>query len=51
MCVCVRAYVGEVGDWKNHFTAEQSKQMDEAFQNHLAHTKLGAKLNYQKFCQ
>lgn len=49
MCTCARA--GEVGDWKNHFTAEQSKEMDQFFQEKLADTKLGAKLNYQKFCQ
>ncbi|KAM9344731.1 sulfotransferase 6B1 [Symphorus nematophorus] len=42
---------GEVGDWKNHFTAEQSREMDEAFNKHLAGTRLGAKLNYQKHCQ
>lgn len=49
--MCTRARAGEVGDWKNHFTAEQSKEMDEVFQKHLANTNLGAKLNYQKFCQ
>ncbi|XP_037543094.1 sulfotransferase 6B1 [Nematolebias whitei] len=42
---------GEVGDWKNHFTPEQSKEMDEAFSKHLAGTKLGAKLNYKHYCQ
>ncbi|XP_026211864.1 sulfotransferase 6B1-like [Anabas testudineus] len=42
---------GEVGDWKNHFTAEQSQQMDEAFNKHLAGTRLGAKLKYQEHCQ
>uniref|UniRef100_A0A667XWB5 Sulfotransferase n=1 Tax=Myripristis murdjan TaxID=586833 RepID=A0A667XWB5_9TELE len=25
---------GEVGDWKNHFTAEQSQEMDRAFSKH-----------------
>ncbi|XP_041645780.1 sulfotransferase 6B1 [Cheilinus undulatus] len=42
---------GEVGDWKNHFTPEQSRKMDEAFNEKLAGTRLGAKLNYQKYCQ
>ncbi|XP_073338297.1 sulfotransferase 6B1 [Pagrus major] len=42
---------GEVGDWKNHFTPEQSKAMDDAFNKHLAGTRLGAKLNYQAHCQ
>ncbi|KAM8739533.1 sulfotransferase 6B1 isoform 1-T1 [Acanthopagrus schlegelii] len=42
---------GEVGDWKNHFTPEQSKEMDDAFNKHLAGTRLGAKLNYQVHCQ
>ncbi|XP_047207205.1 sulfotransferase 6B1 [Girardinichthys multiradiatus] len=42
---------GEVGDWKNHFTPEQSREMDEAFNKHLAGTNLGAKLDYQRHCQ
>ncbi|KAG7232185.1 hypothetical protein INR49_009463 [Caranx melampygus] len=42
---------GEVGDWKNHFTPEQSQEMDKAFNKHLAGTRLGAKLNYQLHCQ
>ncbi|KAK5599442.1 Sulfotransferase 6B1 [Crenichthys baileyi] len=42
---------GEVGDWKNHFTPEQSKEMDETFNKHLAGTKLGAKLDYQRHCR
>lgn len=42
---------GEVGDWKNHFTPEQSKEMDAAFNKHLAGTRLGAKLNYKLHCQ
>ncbi|XP_070697375.1 sulfotransferase 6B1 [Pempheris klunzingeri] len=42
---------GEVGDWKNHFTPEQSREMDDAFNKHLAGTRLGAKLNYQMHCQ
>ncbi|XP_026164327.1 sulfotransferase 6B1 [Mastacembelus armatus] len=42
---------GEVGDWRNHFTAEQSQEMDEAFSKHLSGTRLGAKLKYQLNCQ
>ncbi|XP_042358543.1 sulfotransferase 6B1 [Plectropomus leopardus] len=42
---------GEIGDWKNHFTPEQSREMDDAFNKHLAGTRLGAKLNYQLHCQ
>lgn len=42
---------GEVGDWKNHFTPEQSKEMDEVFNKRLAGTRLGKKLNYDKYCQ
>ncbi|TDH01620.1 hypothetical protein EPR50_G00182180 [Perca flavescens] len=42
---------GEVGDWRNHFTPEQSREMDEAFNKHLAGTRLGNKLNYQLHCQ
>uniref|UniRef100_A0A8C9XCR7 Sulfotransferase n=1 Tax=Sander lucioperca TaxID=283035 RepID=A0A8C9XCR7_SANLU len=42
---------GEVGDWKNHFTPEQSQEMDDAFNKHLAGTRLGDKLNYQLYCQ
>ncbi|XP_045921779.1 sulfotransferase 6B1 [Micropterus dolomieu] len=42
---------GEVGDWKNHFTPEQSQQMDDAFNKHLAGTRLGVKLDYQTHCQ
>ncbi|XP_069394918.1 sulfotransferase 6B1 [Paralichthys olivaceus] len=42
---------GEVGDWRNHFTPEQSREMDEAFDKHLAGTRLGEKLQYQQHCQ
>uniref|UniRef100_A0A3Q4AYD4 Sulfotransferase n=1 Tax=Mola mola TaxID=94237 RepID=A0A3Q4AYD4_MOLML len=42
---------GEVGDWKNNFTPEQSQKMDEVFKAELEGTRLGAKLNYQKYCQ
>ncbi|KAF7703367.1 sulfotransferase 6B1-like [Silurus meridionalis] len=42
---------GEVGDWKNHFSEAQSKQMDEEFKKKLSGTKIGAKLKYEKYCQ
>ncbi|XP_051957250.1 sulfotransferase 6B1 [Xyrauchen texanus] len=42
---------GEVGDWKNHFTEDQSKQMDELFQTKLAGTKIGALLKYDLYCK
>ncbi|KAL7854668.1 hypothetical protein SRHO_G00168580 [Serrasalmus rhombeus] len=42
---------GEVGDWKNHFSEAQSKQMDEEFQKKLAGTKLSAKMKYDYYCQ
>ncbi|KAM3862861.1 sulfotransferase 6B1 [Diretmus argenteus] len=42
---------GEVGDWRNHFTPEQSQEMDQAFNRHLAGTRLGDKLNYHLHCQ
>ncbi|KAK3562232.1 hypothetical protein QTP86_031153, partial [Hemibagrus guttatus] len=42
---------GEVGDWKNHLSEAQSKQMDEEFKKKLAGTKLGAKLKYEQYCQ
>lgn len=42
---------GEVGDWKNNFTPEQSKEMDETFKTKLAGTRLGAMIKYEKHCQ
>ncbi|XP_030627516.1 sulfotransferase 6B1 [Chanos chanos] len=42
---------GEVGDWKNHFSEAQSKQMDEEFQKKLGGTKLGAKMKYDYYCK
>ncbi|XP_061831010.1 sulfotransferase 6B1 [Nerophis lumbriciformis] len=41
---------GEVGDWRNHFTEEQSRQMDQVFSQHLAGTRLGRQLNYDLHC-
>ncbi|KAG7471713.1 sulfotransferase 6B1 [Solea senegalensis] len=42
---------GEVGDWRNHFTPEQSRDMDQVFDKHLGGTRLGVRLNYQLHCQ
>nr|DBA26848.1 TPA: hypothetical protein GDO54_011054 [Pyxicephalus adspersus] len=42
---------GQVGDWKSLFTEDQSKDVDEIFQQHLAGTKLGDLLNYTKYCK
>ncbi|KAG8583498.1 hypothetical protein GDO81_008445 [Engystomops pustulosus] len=42
---------GEIGDWKNYFTEEQSKVVDAMFQKYLAGTKLGNMLNYDKYCK
>lgn len=43
--------LGEVGDWKNHFSYAQSEQMDAAFEKHLGGTKLGTQLNYELHCK
>ncbi|KAM4770935.1 sulfotransferase 6B1-like [Rhinophrynus dorsalis] len=40
---------GEIGDWKNIFTEEQSKEVDAKFEQYLAGTKLGEMLNYDKY--
>ncbi|XP_043919618.1 sulfotransferase 6B1-like [Protopterus annectens] len=42
---------GEIGDWKNYFTEAQSKEMDAKFEECLAGTKLGKKLNYDLYCK
>ncbi|XP_043919613.1 sulfotransferase 6B1-like isoform X2 [Protopterus annectens] len=42
---------GEIGDWKNHFTDLQNKEMDKKFEECLAGTKLGAKLKYNLYCK
>lgn len=42
---------GQVGDWKNHFSPEQSLEMDEAFKKHLQGTRIGDLLKYQEHCQ
>ncbi|KAG9334197.1 hypothetical protein JZ751_008495 [Albula glossodonta] len=41
---------GEVGDWKNHFSEAQSKQMDAEFEKRLAGTKIAALLKYDRYC-
>ncbi|XP_033873778.3 sulfotransferase 6B1-like [Acipenser ruthenus] len=42
---------GGVGDWKNHFSDEQSKEVDAKFEQCLAGTKIGAKLKYEVHCK
>ncbi|MBN3324087.1 ST6B1 Sulfotransferase, partial [Atractosteus spatula] len=42
---------GEVGDWKNHFSEAQSQEMDAKFEQFLAGTKLGARLQYDVYCK
>ncbi|XP_044865447.1 sulfotransferase 6B1-like isoform X1 [Mauremys mutica] len=37
---------GIVGDWKDHFSEAQSKEMDRKFEECLAGTKLGEKMKY-----
>ncbi|XP_063773966.1 sulfotransferase 6B1-like [Pseudophryne corroboree] len=41
---------GEIGDWKSLFTEEQSKEVDAKFEETLAGTKLGEKIDYKKYC-
>ncbi|XP_063297404.1 sulfotransferase 6B1-like [Pelobates fuscus] len=42
---------GEIGDWRSLFTEEQSREMDAKFEERLAGTKVGKKLNYNKYCK
>ncbi|KAM4693532.1 sulfotransferase 6B1-like isoform 2-T2 [Discoglossus pictus] len=42
---------GEIGDWKSLFTEAQSQEVDAMFKKYLAGTKLGEKLNYDKYCK
>lgn len=51
MCVFHTVPLGEVGDWRNHFSQVQSEQMDVAFKTHLEGTKLGARLKYDMYCK
>lgn len=48
---CHVVLLGEVGDWRNHFSQAQSEQMNAAFETHLRGTKLGARLNYDVYCK
>ncbi|KAM4693509.1 sulfotransferase 6B1-like [Discoglossus pictus] len=41
---------GEVGDWKSLFTEAQSQEVDAKFEEHLAGTRLGEMLKYNKYC-
>ncbi|KAM4042758.1 sulfotransferase 6B1-like [Anomaloglossus baeobatrachus] len=41
---------GEIGDWKSLFTEKQSKEVDAKFEEYLAGTKLGEKINYTTYC-
>ncbi|NXA38183.1 ST6B1 Sulfotransferase, partial [Eudromia elegans] len=42
---------GGVCDWKNVFNEDQNQEMDKAFEELLAGTKLGTKLKYEIYCK
>uniref|UniRef100_A0A8C4RE65 Sulfotransferase n=1 Tax=Erpetoichthys calabaricus TaxID=27687 RepID=A0A8C4RE65_ERPCA len=42
---------GDIGDWKNCLTEEQSKAIDLKFEKHLAGTKIGDLLKYDEYCK
>ncbi|XP_032636894.1 sulfotransferase 6B1-like [Chelonoidis abingdonii] len=42
---------GTVGDWKDHFSEAQNKQMERKFEECLAGTKLGEKMKYGVYCK
>ncbi|XP_009685737.1 sulfotransferase 6B1 isoform X3 [Struthio camelus] len=42
---------GGVSDWKNIFNEDQNQEMDKAFEEHIAGTKLGTKLKYEVYCK
>ncbi|XP_003215876.1 sulfotransferase 6B1 [Anolis carolinensis] len=42
---------GSVGDWKTLFSESQNKEMDRKFEEHLAGTKLGARIKYDIYCK
>ncbi|XP_072850102.2 sulfotransferase 6B1 [Pogona vitticeps] len=42
---------GSVGDWRSLFSDSQNQEMDRKFEECLARTKLGAKINYEVYCK
>ncbi|XP_030052259.1 sulfotransferase 6B1 [Microcaecilia unicolor] len=42
---------GDVGDWKNHFSPAQSREIDAKFKECLGGTNLEAKLKYDVYCK
>ncbi|KAM4694235.1 sulfotransferase 6B1-like [Discoglossus pictus] len=42
---------GEIGDWRNHFSASQSQEFDAKFEALLTGTKVGEKFNYNVYCK
>ncbi|XP_053878756.1 sulfotransferase 6B1-like isoform X2 [Malaclemys terrapin pileata] len=42
---------GIIGDWKDHFSEAQNKEMDIKFEECLAGTKLGEKMKYGLYCK
>ncbi|XP_067391876.1 sulfotransferase 6B1-like [Emydura macquarii macquarii] len=42
---------GDVNDWKKLFNEDQNQEMDKTFEEHLASTKLGAKIKYEVYCK
>ncbi|KAG2467953.1 ST6B1 Sulfotransferase, partial [Polypterus senegalus] len=42
---------GDIGDWKNCLTEEQSKAIDDKFEKHLLGTKIGDLLKYDEYCK
>ncbi|XP_065445024.1 sulfotransferase 6B1-like [Chrysemys picta bellii] len=42
---------GIIGDWKDHFSEAQNKEMDRKFEECLAGTKLGEKMKYGLYCK
>ncbi|KAM4693533.1 sulfotransferase 6B1-like [Discoglossus pictus] len=42
---------GDIGDWRNYFSEAQNQAMDAKFENLLAGTKVGEKINYNVYCK